>query len=498
MYSKRKEIKEWNEIDMKDERLLKQNSVKEAIQNLSDCIQNLNNSLSEESELLSKSQEDGKDDLITNEYKKKPFTCNIKDMGIPENAWDWQCSNSEYLSTMLSEFIMLDFEFYNQLEVIKKEYESLRLTDEQLWNSDELEMFEYIWDTYRRQILHQRRHYTLDFLSRLFADRNTKEITDLMDHCERVNQLKDRAVTINRVWKKSRDDLSIRIQATLLQISELSNEKRLKTEKYQSQKELCDFLKEQVQRWRKEKLEMSELEEKENAKLKAQQAEAESVKKAKEMAIRKIIKDKIAEHQSRKAAEKQEQAENEAARLKFLRDMHAKQSRIDMARLKEAQDLRLAEIKQKRLLSQLEKIKLSDERESRLEKLRKKVRPNVLPDPNRSMSDTESWRLKTEDHLHNTETSIERQMSNSTATTTTTSNNISNRFESKLYTYTNAQLCADNRTRLTTALYNAGVLDTDYARMVLSSVTPNRQTRKDTITSKEFQEALNDTVHNLF
>ncbi|VDQ05853.1 unnamed protein product [Trichobilharzia regenti] len=184
--------------------------------------------------------------------------------------------------------------------------------------------------------------------------------------------------------------------------------------------------------------------------------------------------------------------------MKFLRDMHAKQSRIDMARLKEAQDLRLAEIKQKRLLSQLEKIKLSDERESRLEKLRKKVRPNVLPDPNRSMSDTESWRLKTEDHLHNTETSIERQMSNSTATTTTTSNNISNRFESKLYTYTNAQLCADNRTRLTTALYNAGVLDTDYARMVLSSVTPNRQTRKDTITSKEFQEALNDTVHNLF
>ncbi|VDQ09146.1 unnamed protein product [Trichobilharzia regenti] len=48
-----------------------------------------------------------------------------------------------------------------------------------------------------------------------------------------------------------------------------------------------------VQRWRKEKLEMSELEEKENAKLKAQQAEAESVKKAKEMAIRKIIKDKV-------------------------------------------------------------------------------------------------------------------------------------------------------------------------------------------------------------
>ncbi|VDQ04232.1 unnamed protein product [Trichobilharzia regenti] len=141
LYALRKEIKEWNEIDMKDERLLKQNSVKEAIQNLSDCIQNLNNSLSEESELLSKSQEDGKgrelckvlyspiDDLITNEYKKKPFTCNIKDMGIPENAWDWQCSNSEYLSTMLSEFIMLDFEFYNQLEVIKKEYESLRLTE---------------------------------------------------------------------------------------------------------------------------------------------------------------------------------------------------------------------------------------------------------------------------------------------------------------------------------------------------------------------------------
>ncbi|CAH8465810.1 unnamed protein product [Heterobilharzia americana] len=378
--SLRKTTKELSESGVKDECIQTQASIKQAIQNMHECLQKLSNNLSnEESELL-KQQEDG-DDIFLGGVRRKSLAFSIKEMGIPEYAWDWECPDDEYLSSML------------------KEYESVRSNDLQLWSLNELELFEYIWDVYKRHLIYQRRHYTLDFLSRLFPKHSSKELTDLLNHCDHESHLRDRAITINRMWKKSRDDLSIRIQATLLQIVESSNEKRNKAEKYQSQKELCNFLKEQVQRWRKEKLEMNELEERKNAEIKAQHKEAEAKKKAKENAARKAIKIKIAEHQSMKAEMKQRQAQNEAARLKFLRDMHAKQSRIDMARLKESQDLYLSEVKQKRLFNQLEKDRLANEREIRLENLRRKVRPNVLPNPSRSTSETESWRLKIDEHL---------------------------------------------------------------------------------------------------
>ncbi|CAH8471834.1 unnamed protein product [Heterobilharzia americana] len=480
--SLRKTTKELSESGVKDECIQTQASVKQAIQNMHDCLQELSNNLSnEESELL-KQQEDG-DDIFLGGARRKSLAFSTKEMGIPEYAWDWECPDDEYLSSMLSEFVVMDFEFYNRLEIISKEYESVRSNDLQLWSLNELELFEYIWDVYKRHLIYQRRHYTLDFLSRLFPKHSNKELTDLLNHCDHESHLRDRAITINRMWKKSRDDLSIRIQATLLQIVESSNEKRNKAEKYQSQKELCNFLKEQVQRWRKEKLEMNELEERKNAEIKAQHKEAEAKKKAKENAARKAIKIKIAEHQSMK----QRQAQNEAARLKFLRDMHAKQSRIDMARLKESQDLYLSEVKQKRLFNQLEKDRLANEREIRLENLRRKVRPNVLPNPSRSTSETESWRLKIDEHLQSNENTSETQVSYASDY---------NRFGTKLYTFTNAQLCADHRTRLTAALHSAGVLDSDYARILLSNISSNRQTRKDTMTSKEFREAINDSLHD--
>ncbi|KAH8849694.1 Coiled-coil domain-containing protein [Schistosoma japonicum] len=468
-----REIKKWNEVHLKSDYALRAKSTKK-----------LNTSTNSSSQELEGGGRNEKVNYLESKHKDKSFTCIIKNIGIPECAWDWKCSDDEYLPAVLSEFILMDWEFYNRLEIVRKEYETLRLMDIKILNLKELEIFEYICNVYKRHVMHQRRYYTLDFMSRLFNKCSIKELISLLDHYERRNHLKDRAVSIKRTWKKSRDDLSIRIQATLSQIEEISNEQRIKAEKHEHQKELCNLLKKQVQRWRKEKLEISQLEEKENAKRRLQQEKAQALKKAKENKIRQATKAEITEYQLMKIKAKEQEEQNDANRLKYLRQLHAKQSFKDMARLKEAHSLYLSEIKQKKLSNYLEKERLANEREKRFESLRKKVRPSVLPDLNRLMSGTESWIIKADRSQENNENVSQNQLDNV------------NRFGAKLFTYTNAQLCADNRTRLTMALHNVGLLNSDYARLVLSNTTSNHPIRKDTITSKELHESLREPINN--
>ncbi|KAH8849693.1 Coiled-coil domain-containing protein [Schistosoma japonicum] len=442
-----REIKKWNEVHLKSDYALRAKSTKK-----------LNTSTNSSSQELEGGGRNEKVNYLESKHKDKSFTCIIKNIGIPECAWDWKCSDDEYLPAVLSEFILMDWEFYNRLEIVRKEYETLRLMDIKILNLKELEIFEYICNVYKRHVMHQRRYYTLDFMSRLFNKCSIKELISLLDHYERRNHLKDRAVSIKRTWKKSRDDLSIRIQATLSQIEEISNEQQ--------------------------KLEISQLEEKENAKRRLQQEKAQALKKAKENKIRQATKAEITEYQLMKIKAKEQEEQNDANRLKYLRQLHAKQSFKDMARLKEAHSLYLSEIKQKKLSNYLEKERLANEREKRFESLRKKVRPSVLPDLNRLMSGTESWIIKADRSQENNENVSQNQLDNV------------NRFGAKLFTYTNAQLCADNRTRLTMALHNVGLLNSDYARLVLSNTTSNHPIRKDTITSKELHESLREPINN--
>ncbi|KAK4473398.1 hypothetical protein MN116_002772 [Schistosoma mekongi] len=484
------EIQKWNDVHLKDECSLGQKSTEELSKNKNSSSEELDGGLKNGKvnllESISRITFDIhlENNFVVGKQKDKSFTCSTKNMGIPEYAWDWKCSDDEYLSVVLSEFIMMDWGFYNRFEIVRKEYETLRLMDLKILNLKELEIFEYICNVYKRHAMHQRRYYTLDFMTRLFIKYSVKELISLLDHCERRNHLKDRAVSIKRTWKKSRDDLSIRIQATLSQIEEISNEQRIKAEKHGIQKELCNLLKKQVQRWREEKLKISELEEKENTKRRLQQEKAQALKEAKESKIRQATKAKITEYQLMKIKAKEQEEQNDANRLKYLHYIHAKQSFKDMAKLKEAHSLYLSEIKQKKMLDYLEKERLANEREKRFESLRKKVRPSVMPDLNRLMSATESWIIKADRSQQNDENVSQNQL-----------NNV-NRFGTKLFTYTSAQLCADNRTRLTMALHNVGLLNSDYARIVLSNITSNHPIRKDTITSKELRESLCEPVNN--
>lgn len=62
----------------------------------------------------------------------------------------------------------------------------------------------------------------------------------------REKQLRDRMYTVRRSWIKSRDDLSVRIRAVLLQAKEMAEQRRLEAEQQRTQNEICLILREQV------------------------------------------------------------------------------------------------------------------------------------------------------------------------------------------------------------------------------------------------------------
>ncbi|KAF7232985.1 hypothetical protein EG68_07034 [Paragonimus skrjabini miyazakii] len=420
----------------------------------------------------------------TNNPNGPAFSVSQKSMGIPDEAWQWSTPNDEFLAELLAEFIHVDVIFFNQLEYIRAEYDQIHAKVTDNWDPEDVNRIDYFWDVFQRRAGNNWRKLAFKFLGRVCADRSVAEIECLLNCRMRQNQLKDQATTIKRSWVKAREDLTIRIKASLLQAMELVAQKRLEKEQLRTQRELCLFLQDQVKRWREEKAELIELEEREQTKIREQEQALRSIQKAKHEAERQMTKAKVTAYREMKTALRNRQQERETTRLAKLRDIHEKQARIDAARLLEAEKSRLYTVQQKRLLARERAELEAKQMRDHLEGIRKKaglarillfVRPVVKSDPKRIISETESWKIKLDERRK------DKQYQCDDAT------EAPSRLVSTLTTFTDTKLYTDRRTRLTAALHSAGLLDSNYARALLATVPSDRPTRKDNQTSNEMK-----------
>ncbi|KAF5398659.1 hypothetical protein PHET_07902 [Paragonimus heterotremus] len=415
------------------------------------------------------------DDDETNNPNETAFSFSQKSMGIPDEAWQWPTPNDEFLSDLLAEFIHVDVIFFNRLEYTRAEHDQIHAKVTDNWDTDDVNRIDYFWNVFRRRAGNNWRKLAFEFLSRLYANRSVAEIEFLLNCRMRENQLKDQATTIKRSWVKAREDLTIRIKASLLQAEELVAQKRLKKEQLRTQRELCLLLQDQVKRWREEKAELIELEEREQTKIREQEQALRSIQKAKHEAERQMTKTKVAAYKAVKTALQKRQQERETTRLAKLRDIHEKQARIDAARLLEAEKSRLYTVQQKRVLARERAELEAKQMHNHLEDIRKKVRPVVKSDPERIISETESWRIKLDERRKDKQ----HQCDDATEAPS--------RLVSTLTTFSDTKLYTDRRTRLTAALHSAGLLDSNYARALLATVPSDRPTRKDNQTSDEMR-----------
>ncbi|OON20410.1 hypothetical protein X801_03710 [Opisthorchis viverrini] len=408
------------------------------------------------------------------------FSLNPKEMGIPDEAWAWKAPNDEFRAELLSEYIQIDALFFNRLSVLREQAEAmLAASDENEWSVTELELVDFFWDIFQRRAGANRKKMATHFLVMLLKHRSPTQLECLLEQRVREKQLKDHAMSIKRSWLKAREDLSIRIRASLIQACEAAEHSRMERQQHQMQRDLCSLLREQVSRWRKQRAEMIALEEEEQSKLREQAEVVASERRAKQAATRKATKQKVAAYKAAKMASKAREMEKEANRLAILRDIHEKQARVDTDRLVQAEKQRLAELHSQRVLAKERVDQEASRRQSRLDCIAKKVRPVVKSDPERITSETRAWRIKLEQRRQEAELLAELEES------------IPSRLITTLTTFSDAQLYADRRTRITAALHSAGLLDSDYARTLLSGVQPTVPPRKDSQTCEQLKQILN-------
>uniref|UniRef100_A0A1A8R1D6 Coiled-coil domain containing 148 n=2 Tax=Nothobranchius TaxID=28779 RepID=A0A1A8R1D6_9TELE len=148
-------------------------------------------------------------------------------------------------------------------------------------------------------------------------------------------------------------------------------------------------------------------------------------------------------------------------RLAALRSIMEEQARRDRQRVQFRADV-LQQRRKEREELELERQREEQDKQNRLEALRKQVEVVAEADLERMMGDTEAWKSR---HLNE------------------------NELQKPLYslsTYTDTQILSDPRVRLEQALREAGLQQSQYSKAVLSEVKPPKPPRRDTESTLKF------------
>ncbi|VDL62397.1 unnamed protein product [Hymenolepis diminuta] len=330
--------------------------------------------------------------------------------GIPSVAWEWNTHDESFRADLLSEFVHLD-----------RSYLSSNIYE---WKVDDFVLVEYIWEIYNSSNTPKRRQNCINLLNRIPSLGLKKPHARLLDFFRDHDILKTKLEDIVFSWTRARQELADRIQITLEDALEEHRRRNEEKTSAKRQRLACHLLAEKVQKWRKEKAELEELE-----------FQAKEAKRA---------------IQTRKETELRKKAEFETAerlRLEELRRSFDRQRRQDTRRLEKQAKTQIRELKIRQQEASEKATRQAEAREAHLEAIRAK-----------------SWRSYLEATV---ETQKESKARNSL--------NLSNLFEKPITTFTNEQLLHDRRTRITTALFEAGLLNTNYARNILEQVPRSRQ-----------------------
>ncbi|KAM7542962.1 hypothetical protein Aperf_G00000018540 [Anoplocephala perfoliata] len=385
--------------------------------------------------------------------------------GIPREAWEWITHNEAFKADLLSEFVHLDSIYIAKIKNTKMDIMELeKLYNLSQWKVDEFMLAEYIWDVYNSSNIPRKRQGCLDLLNHIPSLGHGKSHAQLLDLFRVHDLMKMKLEDIMLAWTRARQELTDRIHVTLEDALAEHHRRNEEKANVEAQRPTCLQLTEKVKKWRREKAELEELEFRAKEAKRDAELAREKEKQEREDKRRREIKYML---QRRKETQLRQKAEFEAAerlRLEELRRVFDRQRRHDTRRLLEIAKARLREQKARRSEAIEEAAKQVEAAEAHLEAIRSKVRPTIPDDPCRLFANTESWR-------HYLEASMIIQGEKETKS----SLNLSNPTAKPITTFTEDQLQQDRRTRLSAALFEAGLLNSIYARNLLAQVPLPRQ-----------------------
>lgn len=381
--------------------------------------------------------------------------------GPPPEFHELYCPDPQLKENLLVELNRLDDNYAGRLRELD------RNSDRQFlyracpggWNDHDSAMFEHILDQYPAD-LPDRRVLCFDRLKRTFPNKTLGQLMSYETWYINSRFHKDRRKKCIEDWSRERWSWLLRAVTEISQAQQAHAGQQLNRDEALRQKLKCEILRQRVEQWRKEK---------ENERL--AQAEMDAQRK---LALKVVQQRQVAKEEYRRELARQRLAAYYEERLRFQKESEdALQRRMDDARkgnndrskhdkerVRYRTELFYANQKERRerMLKLREEEKV---RQHRLDQLRKQVQVTIDRDPQRTQQDTVASQARKE----------------------ASSDGLAIKALHELRTVLDAEVHRDPRVRLEQQLREAGLLNSEYARHILSQMHPPREPRKDTFSS---------------
>nr|XP_021494498.1 coiled-coil domain-containing protein 148 [Meriones unguiculatus] len=367
-----------------------------------------------------------------------------------------ECPYPDLKSSILNEFYDFTEEYQEKLESFDLQLEDIRrnfqLSEEEQW------IYQAVLDQYPGNLPGRRTLY-LDMLQRYFPHKSRHHLVEHEKHYDQYRFAREQRRILMDSWARNRRDFIQKAMLTLVEACAAHEMESMLAKDRKRQQELCADLKAKVSEWRAQQEELARLEMEISARRRERQEEKSKLWKEKELLQREETKTKIRKYWAKKQQMWQEMEGRDLLRLEELKKLMAEQSVKDRERVKYRQELLEKRLLERKKLA-LQEVQEEEERERRLEALRKQVAVVVQSDPVRMMSDTLAWRARTDAESED-EFILQKPLFS-------------------LTTYNEQQITSDPRLRFELALREAGLHKTLYAKEMLPKIGPHKPPRKDT------------------
>ncbi|XP_032265979.1 coiled-coil domain-containing protein 148 [Phoca vitulina] len=374
---------------------------------------------------------------------------------LPMELETLECPYPDLKSSILHEFCNFTEKYKKKLQDFDLQLEDIsrnfQLSEEDHW------IYQAVLDQYPGDLCGRRTLY-LNMLQRYFPHKSRHDLVEHEKYCDQYHFAREQRRILISHWNENRRDFIQKAVLTLAEACAAHAVEDTLAKDRRKQQELCAHLKAKVLQWRAHQEEVARLEMEISAKRREKEKEKEKLWKEKELLQRAEKKKKIRKYWAKKEQKWQEMEMRDLQRLEELKKLMAEQSVKDRERVKYRQELLEKHLMEKKEVA-LQEAHEEEERESRLEALRKQVAIVAQFDPVRMMSDTTASKARMG-------IGIEEEF-------------ILQKPLFTLNTYNEYQIISDPRLRFELALREAGLHKTFYAKEILPKISPRKPPRKD-------------------
>ncbi|XP_056279925.1 coiled-coil domain-containing protein 148-like isoform X2 [Pseudoliparis swirei] len=379
---------------------------------------------------------------------------------IPEEVLNSDCPYPELKDSLIQAFHFLSERYQRRLQNLQGQ---LQTTDRFCgWCADDHQRFLSTLSQYTYDIPNHRALY-MDMMQRLFQDKTRQELVEHERVWDRLRFTQAQLRVVTQQFQRDQEELLARALFTLQEARQAHQEELECHRGHQHQQDICSHLREKLQQWRAQQEEVARLE----AAIASRQQEEEEARRKreqeKEAAVRSQHKEKVRQFYLQQQKRRQKLEAGDQERLANLRSVMEEQARRDKERILFRADM-LQRRREEREAQELEWQREEEEKQNRLEVLRNQVRVVAEADPERMMADTEAWKGR---HVTVEEFELQRPLYS-------------------INTYTDTQIVSDPRVRVEQALRDAGLQHSQYAKEVLSVISPPKPPRRDTKSTLKF------------